>query len=93
MWYDLKRQLLFAVLAASALACAFVLSSEAQRKQRAETWAQLSAGLGCGSRAGVAAGFFAYDARLESLPDGVFAPLPGFCVDDGPAGVFTFPSR
>jgi hypothetical protein len=66
-----------------------VLAIEARREVRVSSWAQASSGLGIGSQAGVEAGFFAFDARLESAPDGQLTPLPGCFVDAGPGGVFT----
>ncbi|MEO6709610.1 MAG: hypothetical protein ABI054_10760 [Planctomycetota bacterium] len=89
MWYDLRKKLAVASLAAAIVACASILLSEARRGRGPTSWSRVSIGLGVGSQAGVEAGFFAYDPRLESDRDGRLAPLPGVCVDAGAGGVFT----
>ncbi|HTF86985.1 MAG TPA: hypothetical protein VK843_01155 [Planctomycetota bacterium] len=89
MWYDLRKKLAVASLAAAAVACALILVFEARRGSGPTSWSRLSIGLGIGSQAGVGAGFFAYDPRLESDRDGRLAPLPGVSVDAGAGGVFT----
>ena len=83
-----KVRALQVCLVAAALACAGVLVVEARRDAGARNWFGLSAGLGLGSQAGIDGGFFAYDARLESLPDSALSPLVGSPL--GAGGVFTF---
>ncbi len=89
MWCVLRKRIVIAYLCFTALACALAIASETSRDAHVSAWAQMSGGLGLGSQAGVEAGFFAYDSRLESLPDGMLLPLPGFSVDPGAGGVFT----
>ena len=92
MWSGLRQQLVAAGAAGVAVACALVLAGEALRAPRDSGWASVSAGLGLGARTGVAGGFFAYDARLETHPDGAFAPFPGAALGTGPGGVLDTPA-
>jgi len=72
------------LLAAGLLAAsAAVLRYEARRSAPPGAWTALSGGLGLGSRAGTAAGWFLFDARLESLRDSALSPLPGVPASDG----------
>ena len=83
---------LIACVLAAALACVLLLCLEARRRSRTSDWVGLTAGLGIGSQAGVGDGYFAYDLRLESLPEGIFEPLPGSALGAGTGGgVFTCP--
>lgn len=72
------------LLAAGALLAASVavLLLEARRSEPAGAWAALSGGLGTSSRVGTDAGWFLFDARLESQRDSALGPLPGVPASD-----------
>jgi len=92
VWCAHRAKLVAALAAAVAILCALVLASEAARGTRASAWREASAGLGLGARAGAGGGFFAYDARLETQPEGRFAPFPGAARVDGPGGALDVPA-
>ncbi len=87
MWCGRRGALLAGGVAGAALACVLVLWFESRRASGAQDWPRLSAGIGLGSQAGVELGFFAYDARLESMPESAFETLPGSAIDSGACGV------
>ncbi|HUR29737.1 MAG TPA: hypothetical protein VM509_16215 [Planctomycetota bacterium] len=92
MWSESRRKLVLAFASSSALGCALVIAWEMQQTPRQSSWAPLCAGLGLGARAGLAAGWFAYDARLETSSRADEAPRAGIEVEAGPAGVFALSS-
>jgi hypothetical protein len=85
-----RTRALLGVAGGLALACAALLAAEALREPPSRAWFELSAGLGLGSRAGVASGFFGYDARLESRRDGELGPVVGTPLDESGAGGLEF---
>ncbi len=89
MWCGRRGALLVGGVVGAALACGLVLGFEARADAPRHAWPALSAGLGIGSQAGVEYGFFAYDARLESLPESAFEPLPGAAIGACAGGAFT----
>lgn len=88
MWNDRRRKFVLASAASLALAAGSVLAVEASREPKSSAWAAASAGLGLGARAGIGAGFFAYDARLETSPRADDAPRAGVDVEPGASSVF-----
>jgi hypothetical protein len=73
-----------------ALLCGTALFAEWFRPTAPGAWWGLSAGLGLGSRAGAAGGFFAWDARLEPDRDGDLGAPPGTSVGEGAWGALEF---
>ncbi len=68
------------VFALSMLSVLCILCIEAQRSVPVPSWFQLSVGLGLGSQAGIRAGFFPYDARLETQDERAFIAPAGVVV-------------
>ena len=82
--FNVRRgRALLVALAGACAACGLVLAAESRREVLSMQWTELSGGLGLGSHAGVDSGFFAYDARLESLADGALGPQPGMELGNG----------
>ena len=88
MWCGRRGALLAGGALSAALASGFVLGFEATRSRAAQAWPRITCGVGIGSQAGVEHGFFAYDPRLESLPESAFEALPGSAISAGAGGVF-----
>jgi len=74
VWNGAKGRAPLVALAALVAASAAVLVFEARRTDPGGAWVGLSGGLGTSAHAGVDAGWFLFDARLESQRDSLLAP-------------------
>lgn len=83
MWSGSSGSRLLLALGALLAAGAAVLLLEARRPGFAGAWPVHSGGLGLGARAGSDAGWFLFDARLESARDSSLSPLPGVPASGG----------
>ena len=90
MLYARRSRVLSTVVACLCVCCVALLTLEARSARTPGDWARLGGGLG--TSAGTDAGFFAFDARLESVSDSALGPLPGVALCDGAAaaGVWVF---
>lgn len=86
MWNAARGAGLVRIVALLAASCASVLVVEACRDNPESAFTRLCGGLGTSGQVGVDAGWFAFDARLESLPDSALGPLPGVPATAGAGG-------
>jgi ABC-type enterobactin transport system permease subunit len=83
VWSTVDGARLGALLGCLCTACLAVLVLEARRASPSGAWSALTGGLGSGACVSAAAGFFQYDARLESARDSRLGALPAVFASDG----------